>query len=122
MPILNYTSTGERISESQIKARYSKSLKEKHSGSSYFVCECQGKNCTGKAEHNDHTISRARLKVLHKSELIYDPISYVSSCATCHSEWEGFKSKLYEYHNNYDERMIFLETHDKEGYRKRILN
>jgi len=121
--ILYTTSDGERISEATIKARYSKALKEKHSGNSLgSYCECLGINCTGKAQGNDHTISRPKLKSLHKTELIYDPRCFVSSCNNCHNEFESYRSGLYLAHKNYDERILYLEINDPEGARIRNEN
>lgn len=110
-------SDGTRVSEQQIQARYSKALKEKHAGQSVFLCEC---GCNGRAVHNDHTIAKARCKVIHKTELIWNPHNFVSSCERAHREWEDFKSGEWCLHLNSHERLAFMKEHDYEGYVKRV--
>jgi hypothetical protein len=117
MANLYYCSNGERISEATIKARYSRALQAKHAGTSVFVCAACGQR---RAEHNDHTIAKARCKVIHKTELIYDPDNFEDSCSICHSQWENFKSGDWINHNNMEKRLRFLKEHDPEGYRIRI--
>lgn len=116
MAILSYCSNGDRISEAQIKSRYSRALKAKHAGKTVFICAA----CGARAEHNDHTIARARLKHIHKSELIYDPDCFEDSCSKCHREWEDFKSGDWIKHHNAERRLAYLKKHDPEGYTKRI--
>ena len=110
------TSDGKAVNQKAIDRLYSKSLKEKHAGKTFHICE----GCGAVAEHNDHTISRARCKELHKTELIWDPANYVSSCAQCHEDWENYKSGKYLNHNNVNERMSFLFKNDLATYQKRI--
>lgn len=110
------TSTGDRISQRAIDRRYSKSLKEKHNGNPIAICG----GCGARAVHNDHTISQKRCKELHKTELIWNPDNYESSCAKCHQEWESYKDGKYMKHKNHIERMMFLLEHDKEGYITRV--
>jgi len=110
------TSSGEMITEATIKKRYSRALADKHGGRTHFVCE----GCGEKAHHNDHTIARARCKIIGKAELIYDPDNFVNSCAECHANWENFKTGKYLDANNVTERMMFLKMNDPEGYNIRI--
>jgi len=108
---------GTRVSESGIKARYSKALKEKHGGQPASVCEgCGQEQCV----HNDHTIAKARCKVIHKTELIWHHGNFVSSCERCHKQWENFKSGEWLNHLNVVHRLLFLKTHDPEGYNTRV--
>lgn len=116
MAIYYTCSDGERITEATIKRRYSESIKKKHIGQEYFRCEA----CGRKAVHNDHTIAKARCKVIGKSELIYDPLNYVDSCASCHEQWESFKSGDWLLHANYENRLEYMRIYDIEGCRKRI--
>ncbi len=113
---LSYCSNGERVSEATIQRRYSQSLKEKHEYQRTKICECCGKR---QAMHNDHTIAKARCKVIHKTELIWNPNNYVDSCEICHKEWESFKSGEWVFHLNSGERLRFLKEHDPEGYQVR---
>ena len=111
-----YCTNGQRVTEGTIQRNYSKSLKTKHAGTSVFVCG----GCGQRAVHNDHTIAKARCKVLHKTELIWHPNNYVNACATCHRQWENFKSGEWINHLNVDERLKFLKEHDPEGFTIRI--
>lgn len=112
MPNMYYCSDGSRVSEATIKRRYSESLKTKHQ---YLPVHCEG--CSKElAAHNDHTIAKARCKVIHKTELIWNHGNYVSSCPKCHREWEDFKSGDWVYHDNVTERLDFLKKHDPEGF------
>lgn len=116
MPISYETSTGERISQATIDRRYSKALKEKHNGNPRPICG----GCGELATDNDHTVSKARCKQLHKAELIYDPDNFPSSCRVCHMKWENWKSGEYWDLINTHERMVYLFEHDEESYKKRM--
>lgn len=106
------------VTEVTIVRKYSESLKKKHGGMfGSLICEGCGKQ---RAEHNDHTIAKARCKVIHKTELIWNPKNYVSSCSTCHRQWENFKSGEWIHHLNVEERLLFLKQHDPDGYNTRI--
>lgn len=117
MPNLYYCSDGTRLSEGQIKTRYTQALREKHGGQTVFICEC---GCNGRAINNDHTIAKARCKVIHKTELIFDPNNFVSSCDKAHKEWEAFKEGEWISHANMEQRLAYLKEHDPEGYKVRI--
>lgn len=113
-----YTSTGQKVSEATIKSKYSKSLKEKYQGI-VFTTKCEGCN-KRQSVHNDHTIAKARCKVLHKTELIWDKGNYVRSCEKCHHEWEDVKGLKWMEHKNVDERLRFLKANDPQGYEYRM--
>ncbi len=112
-----YCSDGRRVTEATIKTNYSASLRNKHAGQTVFVCGC---GCGGRAVHNDHTIAKARCKVILKTELIWHPDNYESSCEKSHREWEDYKTGLWINHQNVEKRLAFLKKHDPEGYIKRI--
>ncbi len=112
-----FCSDGSRVTESTIQNKYSASLHEKHAGQTVFVCGC---GCNGRAVHNDHTIAKARCKVIHKTELIWHPDNYESSCERAHKEWENFKSGAWIGHENVEKRLAFVKKHDPEGYTIRI--
>jgi hypothetical protein len=119
MANMYYCSDGSRVSEAAIKARYTRALRDKHSDSGGWVmCHC---GCKSRAVHNDHTIARARCKVIHKTELIWNPKNFESSCEKAHREWENFKSGDWLEHGNVEERLAFLKEHDPEGFRVRII-
>lgn len=107
---------GEAVSQSTINRRYSEALKTKHSGQGITMCECCRKE---RAQDNDHTISQKRCKEIGKTELIYDPENFVSSCRSCHNSWESYKSDEFRHHLNYEERMNYLHKHDLQSYFKR---
>jgi len=81
------------------------------------MCGC---GCNGPAIHNDHTIAKARCKVIGKSELIWHPGNFESSCAKSHDEWEAFKSGAWCLHANVEKRLRFLKEHDPEGFEIRV--
>jgi len=116
MANMAFCSNGTRVSEATIKARYSESLREKYEGHSSYPCE----GCGAQSVHNDHTIAKARCKVIHKTELIWHPGNYVRSCEKCHHQWEGFKSGDWVNHQNVESRLLFLKEHDPEGYQIRV--
>lgn len=115
--IYYFCSDGKRISEAGIKARYGCALKEKHAGQTVFMCECCQRE---RAVDNSHIIAKARCKVLHKTELIWNPKNFVNACRTCHDHWEGWKSGEYLDFVNIKEMMRFLREHDPEVYLARI--
>ena len=117
MANMAFCSDGTRLSELSIKNRYTASLREKYEGINYTL-PCEG--CGDASVHNDHTIAKARCKVIHKTELIWNPNNYVRSCETCHRQWEGFKSGEWVNHHNMESRLKFLKEHDPEGYTVRI--
>ena len=80
------------------------------------MCQCCQQEI---AVDHDHTISQARCKTLHKTELIWDSDNWSSSCRECHKEWESYKSGRFEEHKNVIQRMLFVKEHDPEGFRKR---
>lgn len=108
-------SDGTKVTQSQIDRRYSEALKIKHSGKNIALCQ----GCGDRAVHNDHTISRARCKHLHKTELIWDLGNFVNSCEKCHREWENWKSGMYLAHWNLGSRMMYLRVNDLESYKIR---
>lgn len=112
-----YCSDGSRVSELTIKRRYEESKREKYEGITYMPA-CEG--CGHPSVHNDHTIAKARCKVIHKTELIWHKGNYVRSCEKCHHEWEGFKSGEWTMHHNVEQRLRFLKEHDPEGYQIRV--
>ncbi len=111
-----FCSDGTRVSEATIKKRYGDSLRDKYEGTGAMPCG----GCGAMSVHNDHTIAKARCKVIHKTELIWHKGNYVRSCEKCHHEWESFKSGEWVNHHNVEERLSFLKEHDIEGYKIRV--
>ena len=112
--IMYKCSDGTKLSEAQIKTRTSKEYK--HTPFSE-ICQCCGSE---KATEHDHTISKARCKTLHKTELTWDSNNWSDSCRTCHGQWESYKSGEFADHLNFIERMKFIKTNDLEGFNKRM--
>ena len=113
---MNYyqTSTGERVSQSQINSKLSNAKK---GWLVKYICECCHKNQTNDP---DHTISQKRCKELHKAELIWTEGNISWSCRTCHQSWESYKSGLFSNHYNAYNRMLFVAMHDPETFKKRF--
>lgn len=109
-------SDGTRVTQSQIQTRLS---------NVYKIMEIQH-NCTAypnlQANDHDHTISQARCKQLHKTELIWDINNIEFSSRLAHNEWESYKSGEFEEHENCYSRMIFTKKHDQERFEKRMQN
>lgn len=110
------TSTGERLTDAQIKTRYAASRKKKYEGSIAHRCEGCGQPATCSA----HIIPQARLKQLHKAELIYDPRAYFASCYRCNAAIENPKGQEWKQLRNIQICLEFIEMHDPELYSKFI--
>ena len=113
------TSDGERVSQATIDRR----RREEQRHILYRLAPlnpiCEGCGEYPAMEH-DHTISQARCKTLHKTELIWDPDNWSYSCRQCHQEWESYRSGRFEEHANVIKRMLFVKQHDPEGFEKRV--
>jgi len=112
------TSTDERISQATIDRR--RSLAYKVEAEQLYSMVCQGCNIEWATDHS-HIISQANCKVLGKAELIYEPKNWFRSCRECHHIWENKKSGKFGNLKNIDELLTFLEIHDPEEYRKRMI-
>jgi hypothetical protein len=110
-------SDGEMITQDQIDRRLAKCHREMYIGEPHPICGC---GCGERAVDNDHTIAKARCKVIRKAELIYDPDNNVPSCRKAHKEWENVKGLKWVDHANVLSRLMYLKKHDPEGYRYRM--
>lgn len=117
MAILYFTSTGERISDETIKRRYAQSRAEKYLYGQSKICE----GCGGEAVCSAHIIAQARLKHLHKSELIYNPDAYFPACYACNQAIENPKGTAWRQLKNIEICLEFIEKHDHELFMKFIL-
>jgi hypothetical protein len=118
MPNYSQTSTGERITDATIQARYSKMLRYRYEGCGRLKCEGCGEYATCTA----HIIAKARLKQLHKAELIYDPKASFPACYKCNLAIENPKGEAWKELKNKEYCLEFIEIHDPELYQKFILN
>src|SRR3954463_3101864 len=114
MAILYFTSTGERISDATIKRRYAKSRSEKYLFGQSAICE----GCGSKAVCSAHIIAQARLKHLHKSELIYDQQAYFPACYACNQAIENPKGEAWKKLLNVEYCLEFIRIHDSELFLK----
>ena len=114
MPNHYLTSTGERITQTQINSRLAKM---RNSMMHYYICQCCWVN---QANDHDHTISQKRCKELHKTELIWDEANISFSCRGCHIIYENFKTGGFQLHKNWLKRILFIKLHDNETYMKRF--
>lgn len=108
------TSTGESYTDGTIKNKLSKEMK---GWMANYLCEGLGHPHV--AHDWDHTIPKARCKILHKTELIWTRGNVVRSCRTAHMEWESYKDGKFSHHKNAYKRMLFVAIHDHETFIKR---
>lgn len=104
-----YCSNGDRVSQATINRRLSQCYRKM--GNPGFPSH----------RDHDHTISQARCKQLHKTELIWDQYNIEFSERQTHTEWESYRSGSFEEHSNVIKRMLFVKKHDREGFMKRFL-
>ena len=107
-------SNGEKINQGQINDRLHTAYRLHKPAD--LLCQCCGELL---ADDHDHTISQARCKNLHKTQLIWDYNNWSYSCRTCHMEWESYAGGDFEDHKNVVERMLYIKKHDPEGFQKR---
>lgn len=117
MANISLTSTGERLTDDVIKTRYAKARKIKYQ--EQIAHRCQG--CGATATCSAHIIAQARLKVLHKAELIYSPKAFFPACYACNLAIENPKGEAWKKLKNIEYCLIFIETHDPELFSKFIL-
>lgn len=110
------TSDGRRINQRQINNRR-KWFYDKDRANVPGLCAGCGQRPP--VDH-DHTISQAKCKQLHKTELIFDPKNWVYSCRDCHRQWEAYKSGQWLQHDNAAARLLYLKEHDPQAYNSRI--
>jgi hypothetical protein len=116
---MNYSicSDGTKVSQATIDRKYAEARRNKYADMMGTPC-CEA--CGESSVDNDHTIAQARCKVIHKTELIWDPKNFPRSCRKCHHEWENVKGLKWVDHANVDERLRYLRKHDPEGYKYRM--
>lgn len=100
------------MKQSTINRKLSEAYRLKYAGYPHPYCE----GCGGRAIESCHIIAKARCKVLHKVELIWNPNNFFASCRSCHMKWEAIKNPQWLELNNVDKCLEFLRIHDEEGY------
>ena len=111
--ILYYCSDGTRVSEITIKKNLSASYKK-----TYWDGQpcCQG--CGEPSQGSAHIIPKARLKVLHLTEMIWNPIMYFSACHKCNVAIENPGGQDWKHLDNISELLDVIEKYDPERYTK----
>lgn len=107
-----YCSDGTRVSESAIKSRLTAAYR-KHYVDTDGVCE----GCGGRAEGTAHIVPKARCKVLHKTEYIWNPVNWFKACHKCNLKAETSQITTLM---NYKRILAVIELIDPEKYRKLI--
>lgn len=110
MANLYFCSDGSRVSEGAIKSRYTAAIREKYQGSTVWRCE----GCGGAPNGSAHIIPKARLKVLHMTELIWNPIMFFPACNFCNMICENVASDEITKLQNYDYIREIIERYDPE--------
>lgn len=107
-------SDGRTYSEAQIKANLSKAYKE------YYLFEplgsCEG--CGEPATCTAHIVPKARLKQLHKTEYIWNPIDWFRACYRCNQIAENPQSDEIKSLYCYDKILEVTKKLDPERFNK----
>jgi|SRR5690242_20964972 len=116
---LYYCSDGSRVSEATIKKRYSEAIQRAYVGSPQQVCRgCNQQPACGSA----HTIARARLKQIHKTELIWDRRLFWPACHGCNRAIENPAGDEWKELKNISQLLPVIQEHDPDLYRKFMAN
>jgi len=118
MANMAYCSNGERVSQNTIIARYREARIRKYSYPNNLRCEGCGQPCNGSA----HIIAQARCKILHKTELIWNPDNFFPACIKCNQSLENPKGQDWKKMRNIEKCLNFIEIHDAELFMKFSLN
>lgn len=109
----SYCSDGSRISESVIHDKYARARERKYAGVGVWRCEGCGTDCHGSA----HIIAKARCKVIHKSELIWDPNNFFPACNACNQAIENPKGEAWKHLRNIEHCLKVIAKYDPDLYR-----
>lgn len=107
-------SDGTRIKQSTIDFHYNRSKVAKYGGKEIRKCEGCGTLCNA----NAHIISKARCKLICKTELIWHFDNYFPACNKCNSAIENPKGKAWKSLNNIEKCLAFIKQHDPELFAK----
>jgi hypothetical protein len=117
MPNKYFCSDGERVSEATIRKRLSEAYREKYAGEPMQSCfECGASQAQGSM----HIIPKARLKSLHKTELIWDWEMFVPGCHICNTLLENVSSPEFKKLNGYEYYVEIFRKYDRERWMKSI--
>jgi len=107
-------SDGTKYTQRQIDRLRSEAYRQKHQDNPSLWCE----GCGQLAQCNAHIIPQARLKHIHKTELIWHHKAFFNSCFKCNSAIENPKGEAWVKLHNIDECLEFIKLHDQELYAK----
>jgi 5-methylcytosine-specific restriction endonuclease McrA len=110
-----HDSQGNSYTESAIKARYSRFLRELYQDA-HSSQWCEG--CNLRADATAHIVPKARAKSLHKTELIWTKENVFRACHRCNSIAENVSSPEILTLNNIEEIKRVLLKYDEERYNK----
>lgn len=115
-----YSSDGRRHNQQQVNAQITKCYASMDEEAGQKIYYCSAYPGLDDIIDHDHTVAKARCKVLRKTELIWDPENIVYSSRKAHKEWESYQSGEFIKHKNFETRMAFTKLHDPEGFEKRM--
>lgn len=108
-------SSGEKVSEATIAARYSRALRDWYPSG---LATCEG--CGRRAIETSHIVAKARCKELHRTELIWTQENTFPTCRTCHRAWEALYGTAWRKLAGVERFLAVEKKYDREGYEKRI--
>lgn len=108
-----YCSDGTRVSEATIQQRLSKAYRSKY-WDGRPACEGCGNIAMGSA----HILPKARLKVLHLTEMIWNPEMFFPACHSCNLACEAIYSDEFKKLLCYDKCLTIIKNYDPERYSK----
>jgi hypothetical protein len=109
-----FTSTGERVTQSQIdrKLKVAYEYFEHAVGDEY----CFG--CGGQAQGHAHIVPKARCKQLRKTELIWSVENFFPACHNCNTIAENVSSEAITRLKNFSYIKEYLRVNDYERFTK----
>lgn len=103
-------SNGESVTEATIQRNLSRAYKEHYLFSPSGACEGCGNQANGTA----HIIPKARLKQLHLTELIWNPVVWFRACHTCNTIAENPSSEDIKTLMNFKRILAVTKKYDPE--------
>jgi hypothetical protein len=111
------TSSGERVSQSQIDKRRSDAYKKLYAGEPHPVCA----GCNARAQGSAHLIPQKVAKDNGMADLCWSPENIVPACTRCNSLLESYKSEEVKDLFCYEQLLRVTEKYLPERYNKMIL-
>ena len=108
-----YCSDGSRVSQATIDKRRGEAYRERY-GDTPQSCHGCGRTATCSA----HIIAQARCKVLHLTDLIWNPLNFFPSCYICNSRIENPRGEGGKKLCNLEECLVVIREYDPVLYSK----